>query len=412
MASEPRAHPALARKTEPDAGMTAVTSTDARQPSAKRTPFAAFTDEGGAQLALSGDWTVRTLTRIDRDLAAAMPAPPSAKGRPLDLDLGELGALDTAGAWRLLKLINDLTAAGHEVTLRRIRESHRKLLREIHARRTTEEAPPVASPGLFEVLGDVARGASGFFRDAAGLTAFLGAATAVFGRLLLKPWRFRAVSFIHHLEHAGLRAIPIISLICFLIGAVIMQQSIVQLRFFGAETFSVNMLGILSLREVGILLVSIIVAGRSASAFTAEIGTMKMREEIDAMRTMGIDPMETLVMPRLLALLVAMPLLVFWGDLMCLAGGAVMAWAYLGYDLEIFAQRLHDAINLRHFLVGIVKAPFAALIIALVGCLEGLRVKGSAESLGLQVTRAVVKAIFLVIVMDAVFAIFLSAAGY
>ncbi len=393
--------------------MSAVTSSETRQaPGAKRTPFASFSREGGSRLALSGDWTVRALTRIETDLAAAMPAPPSAKGRPLDLDLGALGALDTAGAWRMLKLINDLTAAGYDVTLRRIRDSHSKLLREIHARRAAEGAPPPMRPGLSEVLGDVMRGASGFFRDAAGLTTFLGTATAVFGRLLLKPWRFRAVSFIHHLEHVGLRAIPIISLICFLIGAVVMQQSIVQLRYFGAESFSVNMLGVLSLREVGILLVSVIVAGRSASAFTAEIGTMKMREEIDAMRTMGIDPMETLVMPRLLALLIAMPLLVFWGDLMCLAGGAMMGWAYLGYDLEIFAQRLHDAINLRHFVVGIVKAPFAALIIALVGCLEGLRVQGSAESLGFQVTRAVVKAIFLVIVLDAVFAIFLSAAGY
>jgi phospholipid/cholesterol/gamma-HCH transport system permease protein len=393
--------------------MSAVTSTDTRdRSSAKRTPFASFTNDGGARLALSSDWTIRTLTRIEADLAAATPGPPSAKGRPLDLDLGELDGLDTAGAWRLLTLINDLTAAGHEVTLRRIRDSHRKLLREIHARRTTEDAPPPARPGLFAVLGETIRAASGVVRDLAGLTAFLGAATAVFGRLLVMPWRFRAVSFVHHLEHVGLRAIPIVSLICFLIGAVVMQQSIVQLRAFGAETFSVNMLGILSLREVGILLVSIIVAGRSASAFTAEIGTMKMREEIDAMRTMGIDPMETLVMPRLLALLVALPLLVFWGDLMCLAGGAAMASIYLGYDLDIFAQRLHDAINLRHFLVGIVKAPFAALIIALVGCLEGLRVQGSAESLGFQVTRAVVKAIFLVIILDAVFAIFLSAAGY
>ncbi|RIA55216.1 ABC transporter permease [Dichotomicrobium thermohalophilum] len=392
--------------------MTAVTSSEERRPSAKDARFVRFSSDGGARLALSGDWTVRSLSRIERDLAAATPPPPSAKGRPLDLDLGGLGALDTAGAWRLLKLINELTAAGHEVTLRRIRDSHSKLLREIHARRTTEDAPPPHRPGIIEIAGDVVRGASGFFRDAAGLTTFLGTATAVFLRLLAMPWRFRAVSFVHHLEHVGLRAIPIISLICFLIGAVVMQQSIVQLRAFGAETFSVNMLGILSLREVGILLVSIIVAGRSASAFTAEIGTMKMREEIDAMRTMGIDPMETLVMPRLLALLVAMPLLTFWGDLMCLAGGAAMASIYLGYDLDIFAQRLHDAINLRHFLVGIVKAPFAALIIALVGCLEGLRVQGSAESLGLQVTRAVVKAIFLVIIMDAVFAIFLSAAGY
>jgi phospholipid/cholesterol/gamma-HCH transport system permease protein len=392
--------------------MSAVTSSEApeRGRSGRDDAFAKLSREHGA-LALSGDWTVASLKQIDSDLAAAMPHRPSAKGKPFDLDLGGLGALDTAGAWRLLGLINDLSDAGWNVTLRRIRDSHRKLLREIHARRFGDVPPPVR-PGLLEMLGDAVRTATSSLRDAAGLMTFLGASTAVFLRLLAKPWRFRAVSFIHHLEHAGLRAIPIVSLICFLIGAVIMQQSIVQLRAFGAETFSVNMLGVLALREVGILLVSIIVAGRSASAFTAEIGTMKMREEIDAMRTMGIDPMETLVMPRLLALLVAMPLLVFWGDLMCLAGGAFMAWAYLGYDMEVFAQRLHDAINLRHFLVGIVKAPFAALIIALVGCLEGLRVQGSAESLGLQVTRAVVKAIFLVIVMDAVFAIFLSAAGY
>lgn len=393
--------------------MSAVTSsgTPGRAEAGAAEPFARFSAEDGAALALSGDWTVRALKRIDTDLAAAMPPPPGARGRPLAVDLGGLRNLDTAGAWRLLTLINELTNAGHEVTLRRVRTSHRDLMREIHARRFGE-VPPSARPGLPETLGDAARTATGFLRDTAGLMAFLGASTAVFLRLLAKPWRFRAVSFIHHLEHTGLRAIPIVSLICFLIGAVVMQQSIVQLRAFGAETFSVNMLGVLSLREVGILLVSIIVAGRSASAFTAEIGTMKMREEIDAMRTMGIDPMETLVLPRLLALLVAMPLLVFWGDLMCLAGGAFMAWVYLGYDIEVFIQRLHDAINLRHFLVGIVKAPFAALIIALVGCLEGLRVQGSAESLGLQVTRAVVKAIFLVIVMDAVFAIFLSAAGY
>jgi len=393
--------------------MSAVTSNadTARVDAKQARRFARFSTDGAPTLLLSGDWTVRALQQIDADLSSAMPPPPAARGRKLDLDMGGLGALDTAGAWRLLLLINDLSEAGHEVTLRHVRTSHRDLMREIHARRFAD-IPSPARPGLAEMLGDSARAATGFIRDTAGLMAFLGASTAVFLRLIAKPWRFRAVSFIHHLEHTGLRAIPIVSLICFLIGAVIMQQSIVQLRAFGAETFSVNMLGILSLREVGILLVSIIVAGRSASAFTAEIGTMKMREEIDAMRTMGIDPMETLVMPRLLALLVAMPLLVFWGDLMCLAGGALMAWLYLGYDMEVFGQRLHDAINLRHFLVGIVKAPFAALIIALVGCLEGLRVQGSAESLGFQVTRAVVKAIFLVIVMDAVFAIFLSAAGY
>jgi len=172
------------------------------------------------------------------------------------------------------------------------------------------------------------------------------------------------------------------------------------------------MLGILTLREVGVILAAVMVAGRSASAFTAQIGTMKMREEIDAMRTLGIDPIETLVVPRILALIVALPLLVFVADMMCLAGGALMAKLYLSLDLPIYLQRLNSAVQVKHLYVGLIKAPFAALVIGLVGCLEGMSVQGSAESVGTQVTTAVVKAIFLVLVLDAVFAIFLSASGF
>jgi phospholipid/cholesterol/gamma-HCH transport system permease protein len=171
------------------------------------------------------------------------------------------------------------------------------------------------------------------------------------------------------------------------------------------------MVAILALREVGILLTAIMVAGRSGSAFTAEIGSMKMREEIDAMRTLGIDPMDTLVLPRVLALVVALPLLTFLGDIMGLAGGGVMAFGVLGLDPSTYIDKLHEAVDFQHFLAGMIKAPFAAIIIALVGCLEGLKVEGSAESLGTHVTAAVVKAIFLVIVLDAVFAIFLSGIG-
>jgi phospholipid/cholesterol/gamma-HCH transport system permease protein len=209
----------------------------------------------------------------------------------------------------------------------------------------------------------------------------------------------------------GLRAVPIIALICFLIGAVVMQQGVVQLKPFGAEPFAVNMVAILALREVGILLTAIMVAGRSGSAFTAEIGSMKMREEIDAMRTLGIDPMDTLVLPRVLALLVALPLLTFLGDIMGLVGGGVMAYATLGLDTSSYLDKLHEAVDFKHFMAGMIKAPFAAIIIALVGCLEGLKVEGSAESLGTHVTSAVVKAIFLVIILDGVFAMFLSGIG-
>jgi phospholipid/cholesterol/gamma-HCH transport system permease protein len=228
----------------------------------------------------------------------------------------------------------------------------------------------------------------------------------------MRPWRFRWVSFIHHVEHTGLRAVPIISLICLLIGAVVTQQGILQLQQFGAEPMAVDMVGILALREVGILLTAIVVAGRSASAFTAEIGTMKTREEIDAMRTLGIDPIEVLVLPRIAALVITLPILAFIGDLMCLLGGAIMAFVYLDIGMSAFLERVHDAINVRHFMVGLVKAPLAAIIIGLIGCLEGLSVEGSAESLGMHVTISVVKAIFVVIVFDAMFAMFLSASGF
>ncbi len=373
----------------------------------------AVLDDGARpRLRLSGSWSVGRLARIETQLAAAMPARARAKRAPLELDMANISDLDTAGAWRLLRLMDELRARDYDVAVARAREQHRIFLSEINARKVGP-VPPEARPSpILAALTASGRIISDLVSDLVDLTSLLGATISGIVRALFQPWRFRWVPLVHHLEHVGLRAIPIISLICFFIGAVLMQQSIVQLRYFGAESFSINMLGVLTLREVGVLLVSIMVAGRSASAFTAEIGTMKMREEVDAMRTMGIDPLQTLVIPRVLALLIALPILTLWGSIMCLAGGAMMAWIYLGYDTEVFLQRLNDAINMRHFIVGMVKAPFAALIIGLVGCLEGLRVRGSAESLGFQVTRAVVKAIFLVIMFDALFAIFLSAAGY
>jgi phospholipid/cholesterol/gamma-HCH transport system permease protein len=230
--------------------------------------------------------------------------------------------------------------------------------------------------------------------------------------VIAKPSKFRGTAFVHQIQATGLTAVPIISLVCVLIGGVIMQQGARQLRNFGAETLSIDMLGILALREVGVVLAAVMVAGRSASAFTAQIGTMKMREEIDAMRTLGIDPIETLVLPRILALILVLPLLVFVADIMCLAGGAIMAKVYMALDIPVYLQRLNAAVTAKHFYVGLIKAPFVALVIGLVGCLEGMRVEGSAESVGRQVTTAVVKAIFLVLVLDGIFAIFLSASGF
>ena len=290
-------------------------------------------------------------------------------------------------------------------------ESFRVLIDEVRGKGNAERPKLEKRPPGRQLIEDTTKALTGAWHDAVLLTGFLGEVTAAIARMFRQPWRFRTTSFIHHLDHAGLRAVPIIALICLLIGAVVMQQGVVQLKPFGAEPFAVNMVGILALREVGILLTAIMVAGRSGSAFTAEIGSMKMREEIDAMRTLGIDPMDTLVVPRVLALIVALPLLTFLGDIMGLVGGGVMAMAVLGIDASTYIDKLHDAVDFQHFMAGMIKAPFAAVIIALVGCMEGLKVEGSAEFLGTHVTSAVVKAIFLVIILDAVFAMFLSGIG-
>jgi phospholipid/cholesterol/gamma-HCH transport system permease protein len=213
------------------------------------------------------------------------------------------------------------------------------------------------------------------------------------------------------MDRVGLQAVPIILLITFLLGSIIAQQGIFHFRRFGAELYVVDMIGILVLREVGVIMVCIMVAGRSGSAYTAELGAMRMREEIDALRTMGFGPIDVLVLPRLIALVIALPILTFLGSMAALYGGGLVCWLYGGISPDIFISRLRDAISLDHFVIGMVKAPFMALVIGLVACTEGLQVKGSAESLGLHTTASVVKSVFLVIVLDGFFAIFFASIG-
>jgi phospholipid/cholesterol/gamma-HCH transport system permease protein len=363
------------------------------------------------RLIATGAWTVAEAADLDKALKRLrVPIPPTPDFTG-EMDIAGIAEIDTAGALLLQRTASAWQKGGLRTRYRGATESFRILIEEVH-RRGQAQRPEIEKTNPVEkMIEDASKAVTGAGRDAVQLTAFLGEVIAAFWRMLKQPWRFRPISFFHHLDHAGLRAVPIIALICFLIGAVVMQQGVVQLRPFGAEPFAVNMVAILALREVGILLTAIMVAGRSGSAFTAEIGSMKMREEIDAMRTLGIDPMDTLVLPRVLALVVALPLLTFLGDIMGLAGGGVMAFGVLGLDLSTYMDKLHEAVDFQHFLAGMIKAPFAAVIIALVGCLEGLKVEGSAESLGTHVTSAVVKAIFLVIVLDAVFAMFLSGIG-
>ncbi len=216
---------------------------------------------------------------------------------------------------------------------------------------------------------------------------------------------------VNQLDRVGLRAVPIIFMITFLIGGIIAQQGIFHFRKFGAEDYMVDLVGILVLREIGVLIVAIMVAGRSGSSYTAELGAMKMREEIDALRTMGLDPVEVLILPRVAALVIALPILAFLGSMAALFGGGVVAWLYGGMSPYIYIDRLREAVSITHFEVGMIKAPFMALVIGVVACAEGLRVKGSAELLGLQTTTSVVNSIFLVIVLDGFFAIFFASIG-
>ena len=229
--------------------------------------------------------------------------------------------------------------------------------------------------------------------------------------MLRRPSEFRFTSTVNQFDRVAWRAVPIILLITFLIGAIISQQGIFHFRKFGAELYSVDLVGILVLREIGVLIVAIMVAGRSGSSYTAEIGSMKMREEIDALRTMGFDPVEVLILPRILVLVIALPVLTFLGCMAALYGGGLVAWLYGGISPDIYISRLTEAISLTHFKVGMMKAPFMGLVIGVVACAEGLKVKGSAESLGLQTTASVVQSIFLVIVLDGLFAIFFASIG-
>jgi len=257
----------------------------------------------------------------------------------------------------------------------------------------------------------VGRATLGFRDDAISFLDMLGCIGVSLLNALRRPRTLRMTSIVHHLYRVGWQALPIVTLITFLIGGIIAQQGLFHFRKFGADAYVVDMVGILVLREIGVLIVSIMVAGRSGSAYTAELGSMKMREEIDALRTMGLGPVDVLILPRVVALVCALPILAFLGSMAALAGGGLVAWFYGGMSPAIFIARLQEAISVTHFEVGIIKAPFMALVIGIVACSEGLRVKGSAESLGLQTTASVVKSIFLVIVLDGVFAIFFASIG-
>ncbi|WP_247895360.1 MlaE family lipid ABC transporter permease subunit [Azospirillum brasilense] len=329
-------------------------------------------------------------------------------GGAVSLDLSRLDTMDTVGAYLLSALSDRLKTAGHGVDLAAIRPEHAALFDAVR-----EVGPPPVERAqmhhpILDMLERTGRTAVDGLREGRDLLSFLGLIAITFGRLIVNPRRLRFRSVMFHIEQTGLNALPILGLLSFLIGVVLAFQGADQLRRFGAELFVVNLLGVSILREIGILMTAIIVAGRSGSAFTAQIGTMKVNQEVDAISTLGLDVVELLVVPRALALMITLPLLAFYADIMGLFGGAVMSYATLDITFGQFIRQLHGAVTLPHFLVGLVKAPVFALVIAMVGCYEGLKVSGSAESVGTLTTKSVVESIFLVIVLDAVFSVLFS----
>jgi phospholipid/cholesterol/gamma-HCH transport system permease protein len=359
-------------------------------------------------LCATGTWTASFAPVLERMVADAEKL--AGGSQNIFIDVSEVAKLDTFGAWLIERLRRSLTQGAVEAQIAGLSANYSSLVDEVRRVRATPvvDAGTITITGMLEQIGRAVAGVAG---TVAGLIDMLGAVLAAGGRVLIHPRSFRLTSTVHHMEQVCWRAVPIIVLITFLIGCIIAQQGIFHFRRFGADIFVVDMLGVLVLREIGVLLVAIMVAGRSGSAYTAELGSMKMREEIDALRTMGFDPIEVLVLPRMLALVLALPILAFLGAMAALYGGGLVAWLYGGVDPEAFLLRLRDAISIDHFIVGIVKAPVMAAVIGIVACVEGLAVQGSAESLGQHTTASVVKGIFFVIVMDGVFAIFFASIG-
>lgn len=361
------------------------------------------------QIALSGHWTAEWSREVEEEAQRLMDQGDDA--RRVVFDLSGIERIDTLGAWVLDRTRHDLGAKGISADFRGARAEQRILLDEV-AYRGFQELPKKAPPTLIDFFEDVGKAVVGAGQDLASGTSFLGEIVAALLRLLINPRKFRPASLVHHIEQIAFRGLPIVALISFLVGCIVAQQGIFQLQQFGATAFVVNLVGILVLRELGLLLTSIMVAGRSGSAFTAEIGSMKMREEIDALRVMGLDPIEVLVVPRILALIISLPILTFLSSMSALLGAAITSFLYGGMSFEVFLLRLQSVIGMNTFLVGLIKAPFMALVIGVIACIEGLAVQGSAESLGRQVTASVVKSIFMVIVVDGLFAMFFASIRY
>jgi phospholipid/cholesterol/gamma-HCH transport system permease protein len=367
-------------------------------------------EDGLVILRPSGPWIIEDAHRLNLAVENAAARLDRGAGERLVLDLSGVGDLDTAGAFLLARLESSWQSAGGEVAWRGFDPDREALLERVRRTLKSEYLPrPEPRENALSLVGSTVVDVG---RDGYGLLSMLGAVIREALASLVRPSRFRGRAVVRQMELAGLQAVPIIVLMSFLIGGIVAQQGAFQLRFFGAEVFTVDLVGILSLREVALLLTAIMVAGRSGSAITAELGSMQMREEIDALRVIGLNPINVLVLPRVIALVLVLPLLTFLAAMANLGGAMLTLWIYSGIPPEVFIERLREAIGFNTFFSGLIKAPFMALIIAMIACAEGMAVRGSAEELGRRTTSSVVKAIFMVIVVDGLFAMFYAAIDY
>ncbi len=364
------------------------------------------TNATGVCIRIAGDLRTQSLDRVERDFAALKP-----NGKNTTVDMSQVEALDTGGAWLVANLVQRLGSTGVQVKFDGLEPAHSSLIETVSQNipeKTGEELPP---RGLINWVARIGQKTFGAWQDTLSIIGFLGLTLHRLVRTLIMPWRLRRAALVSQMEQVGFKALPIVSLMGFLIGVVLAFQGATQLKQFGAEIFVVELISISILRELGILLTAIIVAGRSGSAFTASIGSMKVQEEIDAMRTLGLDPIEVLVIPRVLALLIMLPILGFVADMAGLIGGALMSWIDLGVSPGMFLTRLKENTGVAQLAVGMIKAPFFALVIGVIACWQAMQVKGSSESVGQRTTASVVQSIFMVIAIDALFSIFFSELG-
>jgi len=371
--------------------------------------FSVSENPGQFQIHAKGSWTAPNANQLENQLLELEFQTKNAA--VIQLDLSAVTQIDTFGAWLVERFCRDLTGNDQEIKVSGLKNRSKPLFKEIEAVNLTPARDVVSRQAIDLWMRISSLTSSGIWHQFIAFMVVFGAIVNALGKVIIHPRTFRLTSTIHQFDRVGWKALPIVFLITFIIGAIIAQQGFFHFARFGADLYVIDMVGFLTMRELGVLLVAIVIAGRTASSYTAELGTMKMREELDALKTMGYDPVEILILPRILVLVIALPFLTFIGSLAALIGAGIVATFYADINPEFYIDRLKDAISIDHFLVGMIKAPFMGIVIGVIACTEGLQVKGSATSLGVHTTRSVVKSIFMVIFLDGLFAMFFSAIG-